>query len=73
MALQLSLRPFLRCSATLTFVMMNGMRWSELREDITGDPKAAAKAKLFLILSLLIGCGSVIGAAILMVRYFALK
>ena len=55
--------------ATITFVMMNGMRWSELREDITGDTSAAAKAKLFLILSLFIACGSVVGAAVLMVSY----
>jgi len=57
--------------ATITFVMMNGMRWSELREDVTGDTTAAAKAKLFLILSLFIACGSVVGAAVLMVSQCA--
>lgn len=54
---------------TLAFVMMNGMRWSELRDDNSlGDPKTAAKAKLFLISSLFVAFGSVVGAAVLMVR-----
>ncbi len=50
------------------FVMINGMRWSELRADeLNGDSKTAAKAKLFLIFTLFVAFGSVVGAAILYV------
>ena len=41
-----------------------------LRDDITGDTKAAAKAKLFLIFALFVACGSVVGAAVLMVSLY---
>jgi hypothetical protein len=54
------------------FVMINGMRWSELRADeLNGDSKTAAKAKLFLIFSIFVAAASVIGAAVLYVRVCA--
>jgi hypothetical protein len=52
--------------ATLFFVGLNGMKWSELRDDGISDPKAAAKAKIFLLFLLLIAVGCIAGSAALM-------
>lgn len=53
--------------ATISFFMINGMRWSELRaDDLTGDNRTAAKAKLFLLFALFIGMICVAGAGFLM-------
>ena len=52
--------------ATIVFVMINGMKWSELDEDSVADPRVSAKARIFLIVALFIACGSVAGSGVLM-------
>lgn len=52
--------------ATIVFLMINGMKWSELREDGMNDPRTAAKARIFLIAALFIACGSIAGSGFLM-------
>lgn len=53
--------------ATLVFLMINGMKWSELRaDDLMGDNRTAAKARVFLLFALLIACACMAGAAIIM-------
>lgn len=52
--------------ATLVFVMINGMKWSELRDDGLVDSKAAVKARIFLLFALFIACGSLAGSGFIM-------
>lgn len=51
--------------ATVSFLMINGMKWSELRDD-DDQPRVAAMARIFLIFALLIGIVSFAGSAIIM-------
>lgn len=59
--------------ATLSFIMVNGMRWSELRDDVA-DASTTAKARIFLIFALLIdiavlaGSGFIVSDRFLQVR-----
>lgn len=55
--------------ATLALIMVNGMKWTELRDDVTGDSKTAAKARLFLLFALLILVISLGGSAFVMERF----
>ena len=56
--------------ATVFYLMINGMRWSELRDDGMGDEGASTKAKLFLLFSFLIALGSITGAVFILMRVF---
>ena len=53
--------------ASLTYLSLNGMKWSELR-DSDGSPSTTAKARCFLFTSLLVLLACIIGAAVLMVQ-----
>lgn len=55
--------------ATLAYIMVNGMKWTELKDDYV-DSRVAAKARIFLLSALLIMIGSMAGAAVLMVDKF---
>lgn len=58
--------------ATVVYVMINTMHWSEL-STATGygaDPSTATKARLFLFTALLILFASIVGAAFMMVQRF---
>lgn len=57
-------------AATLSFVMLNGFRWSELRDDMTGDSSTAAKARVFLLFTLLIAVLAIGGGAFVMTERF---
>lgn len=53
--------------ATLVFMGVNGMKWSELRDDtVSGDARAAAKARVFLLVLLFVACACIAGAGFLM-------
>jgi hypothetical protein len=56
----------LHAGVTIAFAMVNGMKWSELRDDLTGDAKAAAKARIFLLFALLIVISCVAGSGYIM-------
>lgn len=56
--------------ASLVYLMINGMRWSELRDDMVADPRTAAKARIFLIFALFVAMACVAGAVFIMVDKF---
>lgn len=56
--------------ATIVFVMLNAMRWSELNDDVTGDTSAAIKARIFLIFTLLIAIACMAGSGFIMADKF---
>ena len=45
---------------------INGMKWSELREDGMVDARTSAKARIFLMTALFIACGCIAGSGFLM-------
>lgn len=59
--------------ASLAFIMLNGMKWSELNEESVADPRTAAKARIFLLLTLFIAMGSIAGGGVLMGTQFLNK
>lgn len=56
--------------ATLVFVMLNGMQWRDLNDDITDDTKAAIKARIFLIFTLLLAVACMAGSGFIMAEKF---
>jgi hypothetical protein len=50
--------------------MLNGFRWSELRDDMTGDSSTAAKARVFLLFTLLVAVLAIGGGAFVMTERF---
>jgi uncharacterized membrane protein len=55
--------------ATIAFVMINAMMWSELRDNERA-PTVAAKARIFLLVALFVMMASIAGAAFIMVDKF---
>ena len=49
--------------------MINGMKWSELRDDL-GDNSTSAKARLFLMSAMAIAIASMAGSAFIMADKF---
>lgn len=57
-------------AASVLFLMVNGMLWSELSSD---TPATAAKARLFLLLALLVDFAGITGAGFVLVQQFQQK
>lgn len=57
-------------AASVSFIMLNSFRWTELRDDISGDSSTAAKARIFLLFTLLIAILGIGGGAYVMVDRF---
>jgi Uncharacterised protein family (UPF0220) len=55
--------------ATIAYVMLNGMKWSDLKGDF-GDESTAVKTKIFLLFTILIAFGCIAGSAALMQQKF---
>ena len=56
---------------TITFIMLNGMKWSELRdENAGGEASVAAKARIFLMAAMSIGIACIAGSAFIMADKF---
>lgn len=56
--------------ATLVFLMLNGMKWSELDENNVTDPRTSAKARIFLVVTMFLSFACIGGSAFLMVDKF---
>lgn len=56
--------------ASVAYLCLVGMKWTELREDIHGDSGTATKARVFLLAVMLIAILSIGGAAFIMAEKF---
>jgi hypothetical protein len=54
----------------MVFVMLNGMKWSELDENNVSDPRTTAKARIFLVFTMFVAFACIGGSAFLMVDKF---
>jgi hypothetical protein len=46
--------------------MLNGLKFSEVRDSDLVGPSTTAKARLFLLVTVLVGVASIVGAAFIM-------
>lgn len=56
--------------ATMVFLMLNGMKWSELDENNVTDPRTSAKARIFLVFTMFLSFVCIGGSAFLMADKF---
>lgn len=56
--------------ASLFFLMLNGMKWSELSDESVADASTAVKARVFVIFALFVAFACTGGAAFILVDKF---